>query len=137
MCTAISIRLDAHYFGRNLDLEYGYHETVTITPRDYPFHFLHTKAVDHHPAMIGMATVADGYPLYYEATNEFGLSVAGLNFPRLAHYSKPDARKTNVAVFEFVPWLLCHCKNLTDVRTVLPQLQLVDTPFSHQYRPTP
>ena len=36
--------------------------------------------------MIGMAKVEQNYPLYYEATNEKGLSMAGLNFPGNADY---------------------------------------------------
>lgn len=33
MCTAIRLTTRDHYFGRNLDLEYSYQETVAITPR--------------------------------------------------------------------------------------------------------
>lgn len=137
MCTALSILTDRHYFGRNLDLEYGYHETVTVTPKHYPFHFMHSAPINAHPAMIGMATVIDGFPLYYEASNECGLSVAGLNFPSLAHYAKPISGKCNVAVFELIPWLLCQCKSMGDVRRLLPKLNIVDTPFSADYQPTP
>ena len=39
MCTAVTYKTKDHYFGRNLDLEYSYKETITITPRNYPFHF--------------------------------------------------------------------------------------------------
>ena len=39
MCTAVSFLTKEHYFGRNLDLEYSYIETVAITPRNFPFHF--------------------------------------------------------------------------------------------------
>jgi len=137
LCTAICLHSDTHYFGRNLDLEYGYNETVTITPRNYPFDFKHTESAASHYAMIGMATVIDGYPLYYEATNEHGLSIAGLNFPKLAHYNKPTPGKLNVAVFEFVPWLLSQCKNMDDVNVLIPKLNLVDTPFSADFPPTP
>ena len=46
MCTAITYNTKDHYFGRNFDLEYSYNETVTITPRNYPFKFRHTKDID-------------------------------------------------------------------------------------------
>lgn len=36
--------------------------------------------------MIGMAAVIDDYPLYYDAMNEKGLCMAGLNFPGNACY---------------------------------------------------
>ena len=35
-----------------------------------------------------MATVVNDYPLYYDATNEFGISMAGLNFPGNADYKE-------------------------------------------------
>ena len=35
---------------------------------------------DSHYAIIGMAHVAGDYPLYYDAINEKGLGMAGLNF---------------------------------------------------------
>ena len=34
MCTVINYESGDYYFGRNLDLEYSYEETVTITPDD-------------------------------------------------------------------------------------------------------
>ena len=72
MCTAITYNTKDHYFGRNLDLEYSYHETITITPRNYVFNFRKVKAINNHYAIIGMAYVADNYPLYYDAINEKG-----------------------------------------------------------------
>lgn len=137
MCTAISLQANDHYFGRNLDLEYGYNETVTVTPRQYPLFFHHCNPIKQHPAFIGMATVVNNYPLYYEATNEYGLSVAALNFPQLAHYAKPINGKQNVAVFEFIPWLLSQFQTVKEIRGILPQLNLVDTPFSNDFPPTP
>ena len=137
MCTAISYASCHHYFGRNLDLEHGYQEQIAITPRNYPFHFRHIRVLSSHYAMIGMATVIDGYPLYYEATNEGGLSVAGLNFPKLAHYGKPVDGKDNVASFEFVPWLLSQFQCVAEVKAALSRLQLIDTPFSEDLQPTP
>ena len=72
MCTAITYTSGEHYFGRNLDLDHSYQETVTITPRRYPLSFRRVPALRAHHAMIGMAFVTDGYPLYYDATNERG-----------------------------------------------------------------
>ena len=97
MCTADTYRTADHYFGRNLDLEYSYQEQVTVTPRNYPFSFRCKDILEHHYAMIGMAYVADGYPLYYEATNEKGLSIAGLNFPQNAVYHPYRENKHNIA----------------------------------------
>lgn len=130
MCTAITCQTREHYFGRNLDLEYGYRETVTVTPRNYPFSIPQFRELAHHYAMIGIATVVDGYPLYYEATNEMGLSMAGLNFPGLAHYLPPQPGKDNIAPFAFIPWLLGKCADLEEARSALSRLNLVDVSFS-------
>ena len=69
MCTAINMTTKEHYFGRNLDLEYSYQETVTITPRNYPFIFRKMGKKDRHYSIIGMAYVIDGYPLSFSSTS--------------------------------------------------------------------
>ena len=127
MCTAVCY---GRFFGRNLDLEYGYQETVTVTPRNFPFHFRKMGTLERHYAMIGMATVAQGYPLYYEATNEHGLSMAGLNFPRNARYLPEQTGRDNVAPFEFIPWILGQCATVAQARSLLERLNLTDIPFS-------
>ena len=137
MCTAITYNSGDFYFGRNLDLEYGYNETITITPRNYPFHFRCVPSMATHFAMIGMATVIDEFPLYYEATNEKGLSMAGLNFPNLAAYLPMNPQKVNVAPFEFIPWVLGQASSIEDVRNLLADLNLVNIPSSSQLPPTP
>lgn len=137
MCTAVSINGTNHYFGRNLDLEYSYQEQVTVTPRSYPFSFRHTGRLQNHFAMIGMATVVDDQPLYYEATNEKGLSIAGLNFPGNAVYHPPTEGKINIAPFELIPYLLGQCRNVVDAEALLKDMNITDTPFSDQYPLTP
>ena len=130
MCTAITYKTACHYFGRNLDLEVSYREEVTITPRSYPFRFRRMGELPAHYALIGMATVAEGYPLYYEATNERGLSMAGLNFPGNARYLPAKEGCDNLSPFEFIPWVLGQCANLREARALLERLNLIDEPFS-------
>lgn len=137
MCTAISFQTKDHYFGRNLDLEYSYQESVTITPRNFPFHFREAKTFRNHYAMIGMATVADQYPLYYDATNEHGLSMAALNFPGNAVYLPTEDGKENIAPFEFIPWILSQCKTVNDAKSLLEKINLVDIPFNEEYSLSP
>ena len=110
MCTAINFKSKDHYVGRNLDLEYTYQEAVTVTPRNYPFRFRMVGEIDTHYAIIGMAYVVDGYPLYYDATNEKGVSMAGLRFAGNAYYPERAEGKDNVAPFEFIPWVLSQCE---------------------------
>ncbi len=130
MCTAATYKTKDHYFGRNLDYEFSYSETVTVTPRNYPLHFRKMGTVTHHYAMIGMAFVQNDYPLYYDATNEFGLSMAGLNFPANADY-KPEAEgRDNVTPFEFIPWILGACKTVGEARELLSRINLLNENFS-------
>ncbi len=138
MCTSIAMNADRFYFGRNLDLEYDFGQRVVITPRSYPFHFRCAAPMTEHPAIIGMATVVDGYPLYSEAANEHGLCIAGLNFPQNAYYyPEVSESRRNISPFELIPWLLCHCRSVAEVKELLTKTRLVDIPFSESLPLTP
>lgn len=129
MCTAATYRTKDFYFGRTLDYEFSYGDEVTVTPRNYPFFFRHAPSVKTHYAMIGMAHVADGYPLYYDAINEKGLCIAGLNFVGNACYHAPTEGALNVAQFELIPFLLSQCATVAEARELLKGMNIVDTPF--------
>ena len=103
---------------------------MVVTPRNFVLNFRKLQPLRKHYAIIGMATVADDYPLYFEATNEKGLSMAGLNFPKNAHYYQLDDTKDNVTPFEFIPWVLGQCADLTQVRALLQRINLTKIPFS-------
>ena len=137
MCTAINFTSKDHYFGRNLDLEYTYEESVTVTPKNYPFRFRIMGEMNHHYAMIGMAYVVDKYPLYYDATNEKGVSIAGLRFAGNAHYPAVAEGKDNVSPFEFIPLVLSQCSNLQEVKKLLDRVNLAKVPFSEELPLTP
>lgn len=134
MCTAITYK---NYFGRTLDLEYSYNETVTVTPRSFPLKFRMMPTLEKHYAIIGMATVADDYPLYYEAANEHGLCMAGLNFPGNAKYFEPCEGNDNITPFEFIPWILGECKNLGEARELLGRINLTDMDFNEKFGLSP
>ena len=129
MCTAVSY---SNYFGRNLDLERSYGECVVITPRNYKFPMRTLPTMVSHYAMIGMAMVADDYPLYYEATNEKGLSMAGLNFPDNAFYKSYDEEKENITPFEFVPYILGLCESVDEAKEHLAHVNIVNISFSEE-----
>ena len=130
MCTAATYLTKDFYFGRTLDYEFSYGEEIAVTPRNYPFHFRHTENLEKHYAIIGMAHMAGDYPLYYDAVNEKGVGMAGLNFVGNAYYHKEESGKKNVASFEFIPWVLAQCATLDEVRELIADLNIVDTPFS-------
>ncbi len=137
MCTAITYMTKDFYFGRTLDVEKGYDEQVTVTPRGYPWRFRHTAHSECYYAIIGMAYVAQGYPLYYDAVNEKGLCMAGLRFADNAVYGKVLPHKDNVASFEFIPWLLGRCATLAEAKVCLSRVHLTDTPFSAELPSAP
>lgn len=132
MCTAATYRTRDHYFGRTLDYEFSYQETVTVTPRNYPFAFRKMPMIRQHYAMIGMAYVQEDYPLYYDAVNEKGLGMAGLNFPGNAYYPDEITGKDNIAPFEFIPWILGQCATVAEAKVLLEYINLVNISFSKE-----
>lgn len=132
MCTAATYKSADFYMGRTLDYEFSYGEEITVMPRRYPLAFRHGGKTESHYAIIGMAHVADDYPLYYDAVNEKGLGMAGLNFVGNAVYAEPEEGKQNVAQYEFIPWLLSQCATLDEARSRLSKMNLTGTPFSGQ-----
>lgn len=130
MCTAATYKTKDFYFGRTLDYEFSYGDEVVVTPRNYPFSFRNAENLQSHYAIIGMACVVENTPLYYDAMNEKGLCMAGLNFVGNAVYRKPEAGKDNVAQFEFIAWILGQCADVKAARAKLQNLNLTDTPFS-------
>lgn len=135
MCTAATYLTGDFYFGRTLDYDFSYREEVTVTPRNFPLRFRAADALTHHYAMIGMAYVPSDFPLYYDAVNEKGLAMAGLNFVGNAVYREPMTEKNNVAQFEFIPWLLGTCASVTEAREALKNLNLTNAAFSESLPP--
>lgn len=137
MCTAISSCMGDHYFGRNLDVEGFFDERVTITPRNYPFYFYGGKTSRSHYAMIGMAHISEGYPLYYDAVNEKGLSVAALSFPKEAYYGEPREDFYPIAPWEWIPFILSECETAEQAKKLLENTDIVHIPFSKALPLTP
>lgn len=132
MCTAATYQTEDFYFGRTLDYEFSYGDEVTVTPRNYPFHFTEKGSVSTHYAMIGMAYVTRDYPLYYDAVNEKGLGMAGLNFVGNAVYRDSEAGKDNIAQYEFIPWILCQCATVKQARERLARVNITKETFHDQ-----
>lgn len=135
MCTAATYKTKDFYFGRTLDYEFSYGDEITITPRNYCFNFRHIGEVKTHYAIIGMAHIANDYPLYYDAFNEKGLCMAGLNFVGNAVYSQVNKEngKDNVAQFEFIPWVLSKCASVKEAEALIDNMNLVGTTFNEQF----
>ena len=130
MCTAATYKTKDFYFGRTLDYEFSYGDEVTVTPRNYPFHLREIGDMVSHLAIIGMAYVAEDYPLYYDAVNEKGLGMAGLNFVGNAACWDKEEEKDNIAQFELIPWILGQCATVKEARRLVERMNLLNVPFS-------
>ena len=131
MCTAMKI---GGCFGRTLDLEYTYGERVARTSAAIPFLWRHRPPLYHHHTILGMATLAEGTPLYYDAFNECGLGMAGLNFPHSGVYV--PAHEGDVASFELIPFVLGQCATVPEAKALLADLRVCDTSFSPEFPAT-
>ncbi len=130
MCTAITYKSDNFYFGRTLDYTKSFGESIVITPRNYIFDFRDKGIMQKHYAIIGTAFIKNDYPLYYDAVNEAGLCIAGLNFVGNAVFSAKTPLKDNIAVFELIPWILGQCANVKEAKEKLKNINITATPFS-------
>ena len=130
MCTAITLHHDHFLLGRNLDFDIDYGQKVLITPSRFPYHFNHAKCPLPHHAIIGMGIEQGGFTHYFDAMNDQGLAMAGLNFVGNAIYHPYTEGKTNIAQFELIPYVLSTCADMKEVRTLLETLNICDEEFS-------
>lgn len=132
MCTCINYKTIDNYFGRTMDIENGFQEKIVITPRNYPFQLKNGNLLSTTYAMIGMAAVVQNYPLYADATNEKGVSMAGLNFLNTAHYFSPNQSKLNLAPYELIPYFLGQCSTVAEIIEKAKELNITNIPFSKE-----
>lgn len=138
MCTSVAMLTHDFYFGRNMDINYEFGERVVITPRNFPFKFRRAGTMTRHLAMIGMASVQEGYPLYAEAVNEKGLGMAGLLFDGNAFYPDTlDSNKSNISPFEIIPWIVGKCSTVDEAKKLLSATHITSIPFSENIPLTP
>ncbi len=137
MCTAVYFQAKEHFFGRTLDVEKHYGQQLIFVPRRFPFSFRRMGRLEEHYALLGMGIKAEGYPLYFDAVNEHGLAMAGLNFPENAHYFPEMEGKENVSPFELIPWVLGRCADGQEAQKLLERISLWDLPFSKDWPLSP
>ena len=126
MCTAASFKRGGHFFGRTLDNDVSYGDEVVISPRNFKL----WRGGGEHYAVMGMATVKEGLPLYYDGMNEKGLCMAGLNFIGFAGYSAPREGRVNLAQYELIPYILGTCATVAEAIRALEEVNLTDEAFS-------
>lgn len=138
MCTCINLSYkNSHYFGRNMDLNYSFNERIIIVPKNYLFKFKKEKEIKTHYSFIGIGTIIDNYPLLAEGSNEFGISIAALNYPIECQYHNLNKDKINLAPYELPLLILSKCKDLKDIRKIIKNLNLINIPFNKNINLTP
>lgn len=137
MCTAITLKTKDSYFGRTLDLDRNYGEKIIITPKQFAFNFKNGETLNSHYSIIGMATEENGFPLYYDAVNEKGLCIAGLNFPDSAYFPPYKHTPYEIAPFEVIPYILSKCSNISEVKTLFNKTVIANINFSSSLPASP
>ena len=132
MCTVISREGSPMYFGRNMDIECSFGESVVITPRGYK-PASGRKMPFMRYSVIGMAAVSEDFPLYADAVNEKGLCMAGLYFPGNAVYADRGGKyEKSIATYELIPLILGSCENISQAKELLYGLTVTDEPFNER-----
>ena len=83
-----------------------------------------------HHTIYGIGIVKDNYPFYFDCSNEYGLSFAGLNFPGNAYFYPVDENKINIAPYELPLYLLGKYKTVKEVKEALKNINICDIPYS-------
>lgn len=137
MCTAAAYKSgENRFFGRNLDLEALYQSNVVVRPRGIKMEFRNAEPIDRPFAIIGMATVVNNTPLFYDACNEKGIGIAGLNFPE-GQYHDVKEQGANIASFELIPWILGQCSTLDEVKNLIADLNVTNISFAPEMPASP
>lgn len=137
MCTAVNLKLNHHFFGRNLDLDRDYGVAGVTMPEGCRLSLRHAESVTASYSVIGAGLVSNGFPLYFDAMNRSGLCAAGLNFPSCAVYRKPTPDCLSLTSFELIPYILTQCKDLVEALTALKEINITDDAFSDTLPATP
>ena len=134
MCTGLALETKdgLHLFGRNMDIEYSFNQSIIFIPRNFKcVNKSYKKELTTKYAVLGMGTIFDDYPTFADGMNEKGLGCAGLNFPVYVSYSKEDIEgKTNIPVYNFLLWVLANFSSVEEVKEALKNANIVDIPIS-------
>ena len=131
MCTCLFLKTKPNLFGRNMDIEYDLNESIMIVPRNYKIKYKKERENGRHFAFIGMGTIIDNYPFFFDATNEYGLSMALLNFKGNAKYYNFKKNKINIAPYELLLYVLSTCKTIKEVKEKIKRINIINEPYSN------
>lgn len=123
MCTSLKYQ---NYMGRNFDYEISYKEK----PRKYDKEKYNMFGI--------VADIIKDYPLYYDAMNECGLCIAGLNFEGNAYYQESKrAGKKNITPWELPVKILGNCRNINEAKQYLKDVSIYNKAFNEKLPNSP
>ncbi len=131
MCTAI--RFNERYFGRTLDFERTFGESLVVTPRE-KMQIIESR---NRYAMMGIGVIIGDTPLYFDGVNEWGLAAAALNFPGYAVYCSADSGGTGIPSGHLISHILGLCRSVTEIREMLDKIAITDEMADGKTPPTP
>ncbi len=131
MCTAISLitKQNEVIFGRTMDFNYEFDLEAYIIPKNYKYsgEYLNNSYYTKY------AFICTGQPtgrlLAADGMNEKGLGVAALYFPGYAYFKdKKSPNKLSITSIELVNYLLSNCKDVRDIISLAPILEIIGVP---------
>lgn len=134
MCTALTLKTKSGncLFGRNMDLGYGFNQSVHLVPRKFNYKNVATNEMEEVKyAIIGMATIIEEHPMFADGLNEKGLGCAGLNFPGYAYYEKEAVEgKTNIPTHDVILWILANFETIQEVKEAFKNVEIIGKPMT-------
>lgn len=134
MCTGLVLQAKNgdHLFGRNMDIEFSFNQSIIFLPRNYEGVNSETgRKVNPKYAVLGMGTIFNNYPTFADGLNEKGLAAAGLNFPQYAYYpAEREEGKVNVPQYDFLLWILANFESVDELKETLKNTLIVDERIS-------
>ncbi len=101
MCTGLALETKdgLHLFGRNMDIEYSFNQSIIFIPRNFKcVNKSNKKELTTKYAVLGMGTIFDDYPTFADGMNEKGLGCAGPRNFKCVNKSNKKELTTKYAV---------------------------------------
>lgn len=137
MCTALTLKSKDGYsfFGRNMDLEYNFNQSVIVIPRNFQYKdWVTGREIKNKYAIIGMGSIIENYPAMADGMNEKGVACAGLNFAGYAYYEeKPVEGMNNIPPYDFILWVLFNHETIDEVQEAIGGIEIVNVPINEKY----
>ena len=129
MCTAIFYKSSGSFFGRTLDHAHSYGEAPMIIRKGHSMKLKHAGDISFFGDAICIGISRGGFPLIFDGVNEFGVAVAGLNFPRSARFFEEKKGYLNLASYEVIPYILATARSTEQAYDILTRVNITPDKF--------